>query len=32
MGWEKDTGIPTSETLQALGIAWAAEHLPDGSK
>jgi aldehyde:ferredoxin oxidoreductase len=29
MGWDKDTGVPATETLQELGIAWAAEHLPE---
>jgi aldehyde:ferredoxin oxidoreductase len=28
MGWDKDTGVPSTQTLQELGIAWAAEHLP----
>jgi aldehyde:ferredoxin oxidoreductase len=29
-GWERETGVPTRETLEALDIAWAAEYLPDG--
>jgi len=28
MGWDPDTGVPTSATLQALGIEWASAHLP----
>jgi aldehyde:ferredoxin oxidoreductase len=28
MGWDKDTGLPTVEKLQELGIAWAADELP----
>jgi aldehyde:ferredoxin oxidoreductase len=28
MGWDKDTGLPTAEKLQELGIAWAVDELP----
>ena len=28
MGWDKDTGVPTVEKLQELGVGWAAEYLP----
>jgi aldehyde:ferredoxin oxidoreductase len=28
MGWDTDTGVPTSHVLAELGISWAAEHLP----
>jgi aldehyde:ferredoxin oxidoreductase len=29
MGWDRETGLPTVEKLQELGVGWAAEHLPD---
>jgi aldehyde:ferredoxin oxidoreductase len=28
MGWDKETGVPTVEKLEELGVGWAAEHLP----
>ena len=28
MGWDRETGVPTLEKLQELGVAWAAEYLP----
>ena len=28
MGWDPETGIPTSETLGELDIAWVADYLP----
>ncbi|MEA3407470.1 MAG: aldehyde ferredoxin oxidoreductase family protein [Chloroflexota bacterium] len=28
MGWDKETGVPTVEKLQELGVGWAAEYLP----
>jgi aldehyde:ferredoxin oxidoreductase len=28
MGWDRETGVPTVEKLQELGVSWAAEHLP----
>jgi aldehyde:ferredoxin oxidoreductase len=28
MGWDRETGVPTVERLQELGVGWAAEHLP----
>jgi aldehyde:ferredoxin oxidoreductase len=28
MGWERETGVPTVEKLQELGVGWAAAHLP----
>ena len=28
-GWDRETGIPTRDTLHALDIAWAAEYLPE---
>ena len=28
MGWDQEAGVPALETLEALDIAWAAEHLP----
>jgi aldehyde:ferredoxin oxidoreductase len=28
MGWDRETGVPTVEKLQELGVGWAAEHLP----
>jgi aldehyde:ferredoxin oxidoreductase len=28
MGWDRETGAPTLETLQALGVGWAEEFLP----
>jgi aldehyde:ferredoxin oxidoreductase len=28
MGWNKETGVPTVEKLQELGVGWAAEYLP----
>jgi len=28
-GWDRETGIPTCDTLHALGIAWAAKYLPE---
>jgi len=28
MGWDRETGIPTVEKLEELGVGWAAEHLP----
>jgi aldehyde:ferredoxin oxidoreductase len=31
MGWDKETGLPTVEKLQELGIAWAANELPEYS-
>jgi hypothetical protein len=27
MGWDRETGLPTSEKLQALGIGWVDEHI-----
>jgi aldehyde:ferredoxin oxidoreductase len=27
MGWDRETGTPTPERLQELGVGWAAEHL-----
>lgn len=27
MGWDRETGVPTPETLHALEVGWAAEHL-----
>jgi len=29
MGWDQNGGVPTLETLERLGVAWAAEYLPD---
>jgi aldehyde:ferredoxin oxidoreductase len=29
MGWDRDTGAPTLEKLQELGVGWAAAHLPE---
>ena len=29
MGWDIETGVPTIEALEQLGIGWAAEHLPN---
>ncbi len=29
-GWDTETGIPTRERLEALGIGWAAEKLATG--
>jgi aldehyde:ferredoxin oxidoreductase len=29
MGWDRETGVPTVERLQELGVGWAAEYLPD---
>jgi aldehyde:ferredoxin oxidoreductase len=31
MGWDRETGIPHPETLQELGVGWAAAYLPGGS-
>ena len=28
MGWDRETGAPTLETLQKLGVGWAEAHLP----
>jgi aldehyde:ferredoxin oxidoreductase len=28
MGWDRETGVPTVEKLQELGVGWAAEYLP----
>ncbi len=28
MGWDRETGVPTVEKLQELGVSWAAEYLP----
>ncbi len=28
MGWDRETGVPTVEKLQELGVGWAAAHLP----
>jgi aldehyde:ferredoxin oxidoreductase len=28
MGWDRETGVPTVERLQELGVGWAAEYLP----
>ncbi len=28
MGWDRETGVPTVEKLQELGVGWAVEHLP----
>ena len=28
MGWDRETGVPTVEKLQELGIGWAADYLP----
>lgn len=28
LGWDKETGIPTVEKLEELGVGWAAEYLP----
>jgi aldehyde:ferredoxin oxidoreductase len=28
MGWDRDTGVPLSDTLSELDVPWAAEHLP----
>ena len=28
MGWDKETGVPTVDKLQELGVGWAAEYLP----
>lgn len=28
LGWDRETGIPTRDTLEELDIAWAAEYLP----
>jgi aldehyde:ferredoxin oxidoreductase len=27
MGWDMETGVPTRQALEDLGIGWAAEHL-----
>ena len=27
-GWDRETGVPTREKLQELGVAWAADYLP----
>lgn len=29
MGWDEKSGVPTVETLEKLGVGWAAEHLPE---
>ena len=29
MGWDTETGVPTAAKLQELGVAWAAEYLPE---
>ncbi|MGC9521245.1 MAG: aldehyde ferredoxin oxidoreductase family protein [Anaerolineae bacterium] len=28
MGWDKETGVPTAETLHALDVGWAVDYLP----
>ncbi len=28
MGWDKETGVPTPETLHALDVGWAVDYLP----
>ena len=28
MGWDRESGVPTVEKLQELGVGWAAEQLP----
>ena len=28
MGWDRDTGVPTADKLQELGVGWAADYLP----
>jgi aldehyde:ferredoxin oxidoreductase len=28
MGWERETGVPTMEKLEELGVGWAAAYLP----
>jgi len=28
MGWERETGVPTREKLEELGVGWAFEHTP----
>jgi aldehyde:ferredoxin oxidoreductase len=27
MGWDRETGLPTPEKLQTLGIGWVDEHI-----
>jgi aldehyde:ferredoxin oxidoreductase len=29
MGWDEESGIPTVEMLEELGVGWAAAHLPE---
>jgi aldehyde:ferredoxin oxidoreductase len=29
MGWDKETGVPTVEKLEELGVGWVAEYLPE---
>jgi len=29
MGWDKQTGVPTVEKLEELGVGWAAAYLGD---
>ena len=28
MGWDRETGLPTADTLQDLGVGWVEEYLP----
>ncbi|MBC7235828.1 MAG: aldehyde ferredoxin oxidoreductase family protein [Chloroflexi bacterium] len=28
MGWDRETGVPTAEKLEELGVGWAAQYLP----
>ncbi|MFH1141890.1 MAG: aldehyde ferredoxin oxidoreductase C-terminal domain-containing protein, partial [Chloroflexota bacterium] len=28
MGWDPETGVPTQEKLEELGIGWVAAHIP----
>jgi len=32
LGWERQTGVPSKACLERLGIAWAAEHLPQAAQ
>jgi aldehyde:ferredoxin oxidoreductase len=29
MGWDRETGVPHPDTLHALDVSWAVEHLPE---
>ena len=29
MGWDRETGVPIRDTLEVLGVGWAAQYLPE---